>query len=222
MSRSFLVPVVLTLSLGLCAQKDLAAFGGAGQRSEAGMFVAHMQGNQFAGMAAAAFVTYGAPEWKKDYSEQVDSFTKGKIFRLGKDNWATLDNATALTLNGKTIPAGIWYMAIARDNADGWTLVLVDPAKAKEAGAAPFAPEKAPRTHEVTMKHEMVQGEGAKKLSIAFDKDSANPTKGTLTIAWGDRKLTAPYELKVIGGAATDAAGKTGETKGKDAGKQKN
>jgi hypothetical protein len=223
MSRtSFVVPAILTFAAGLCAQKDLMAFGGSGQRAEASLFVAHMVGGQFGGMAAAAFVTYGTPEWKPEYGEQVDAFTKGKVFRLGKDNWATLDTATPLVLGGKTIPAGIWYLAVARDNADAWSLVVIDPARCKEAGAAPFTPERAPRTHEVAMKHEQVAGEVTKKLTLKFERDAANPAKGTLSIAWGDRKLTAPYELKVAAPAATDAAGRSGgDAKGKDAGKQK-
>lgn len=58
------------------------------------------------------------------------------MFRLGKDSWAMMDNTPDVTLGGVTVPAGVWYLAIARDQAGQWSLVCSDPAKAKAKDAA--------------------------------------------------------------------------------------
>jgi hypothetical protein len=186
-------------AIPLHSQNTIQAFGGDGQRAEASLFLAKIENGQFAGAAGAVFITYGAPQWKEEYAEQVDAMTKGKIFRLGKDNWASCDNSAPLSFGNVTVPAGVWYLAIARDNDGKWSLVFIDPAKAKAAGAYPFAADNAPRTHVVPLSHK-AHDDVAEKLSITFDKNKQDPTKGTLVIHWGDQMVSAAYQVKVADG----------------------
>ena len=101
-------------------------------------------------MGAGQFaIDYGRPLWKADYEDtaKFDTFTKGKVYRLGSNFWTTLDTDMPLTVAGTQIPAGLWYLGLHR-SADGatWSLVFIDPAKARaahidasEIGRAPVA-----------------------------------------------------------------------------------
>lgn len=209
MLRSVLAPalVLSLLPAAATAQNKIQAFAQPSERTSANLILAEMNNGQFVGMVGAVTVVYGQPEWKKEYAEQVDVMTKGKIFRLGKDYWATYDATAALNIGGTTVPPSVFYLAIARDKGDNWSLVFIDPVKAKAAGAMPFQPESAPRTHEVAMKHEKVEGAEVAKLEVKFTPDEKNPTQGTLTIAWGNQKLSAPYEVKREKAGAKEAGG---------------
>lgn len=199
MSPSALGLTLLTVVLSASptfAQGELRAFGSDGQRGESSLVVVRIENGKFAGLRSGMFITYGKPKWKPDYAEKVDAMTKGKIFRLGKDNWATLDNYTPVTMGGVTIPAGLWYLAIARDEAGAWSLVVIDPAKAKAAGATPPAPEPAPRTHVVPLRAETVTGKVVEEMRVSLERDATVPGKGELVIAWGDRKVSASFQLQ--------------------------
>jgi hypothetical protein len=214
MLRLVLAPALVLALLPATAatQKKVQAFAQPSERTSANLLLAELDGNEFVGLAFAATIVYGQPEWKAEYAEKVDELTKGKIFRLGKDYWATYDATGPLAIGGTTVPSGIYYLAVARNQGDQWSLVFIDPAKAKAAGAMPFAPEPAPRTHEVAMKHEKVDRE-VTKLEVRFTADQANPNKGTLAIAWGNHRLTAAYEVKSDKAGAKDAAADKGEKK---------
>ena len=209
--------LLVSLLSGSIAAQDLKNFGGPATRAEASMFIGDMTGGKFNGVFGAVAISYGQPEWKESWTAQaIDAQTKGKTFRLGKDNWATLDNSCPVTIGDTTIPAGIWYLAAARSK-DGaaWSLVVIDPAKAKAAGAWPFQSEMAPHAYEARLTHAATT-DTVQKLTIAFEPKADNSTQGTLSITWGNQKLTAPVEVKGAGkGSAKDAAGKTTEGEAK-------
>jgi len=180
------------------APKDgVNSFTDNGQRSEANLIVAEFKGGQFVNALGLACVTYGTAEWKAEYGSKVDELTKGRMFRLGRDNWAILDHSTSIDFGGTTVPAGMWYLAIARDQAGKWSLALLEPAKVKAAGIWPFAADKAPRAHEIPLKHEKLATESQPKLQVAWETDPKAPTKGTFTITWGNQKLSTPFEVKL-------------------------
>lgn len=180
------------------AQKTLHAFSGPGERVDSNHGVVIMDGKNFVGLAGAAFLSYVPAEWTAAMTEaKVDELTKGHLFRLGKNNWATLDNYVPISFGNVTIPAGIWYLGIARDSSGSkWTLVFIDPAKAKAAGVVPPAPDNAPRAFEVALPVEKTS-EIKEKMSATLKSDEKEPAKGTFTIAFGNMKASVNYELKI-------------------------
>ena len=180
------------------AQKSLQGFSAAGERTDSNHLVIAMDNGKFAGIAGAAFLSYVPAKWSAAMNDEakIDQLTKGHLFRLGQNNWATLDNYGPISFGNVTIPAGIWYLGIARD-AEGskWTLVFVDPAKAKAAGASPPMADAAPRTHEVPITIEKVK-EIKEKMAVTLTKDEKSPVKGTLSIEFGNLKTSVAYEIK--------------------------
>src|SRR5918911_305354 len=137
-------------------------------------------------MGAGQFaIDYGRPLWKKDYEDtaKFDQMTKGHVYRLGSNFWTTLDTDMPLVIGGTQIPAGLWYLGLHR-SADGatWSLVFIDPAKARaahvdasEIGRAPIA-FKAPMTIETA-------AETKEKLTIDLVFKRGNPKDVTLRVA---------------------------------------
>jgi hypothetical protein len=219
MLRFTIAPFVLLLAfpLPLLAQqmpKDgVASIDANGARAEANLILLDVQGGKVQGVVALACLTYGTPDWKDEYTGKIDEVTKGRMFRLGRDNWAILDHSAPLDFGGKTVPAGTWYLAIARDQAGKWFLVFCDPAKVKAAGVWPNAADKAPRAHEIPLTAENVAGDPVEKLAIAWQRDQGHVAKGVLTLTWGTQKMSTPYEIKVdpARGGAKDSSGPKGK-----------
>jgi len=151
-------------------------------------------------MGAGQFaIDYGRPVWKKDYEDtaKFDQMTKGHVYRLGSNFWTTLDTDMPLTIGGTQIPAGLWYMGLHRsDDGATWSLVFIDPAKARaahidasEIGRAPVA-FKAPMTIETA-------AETKEKLTIDLVFKRANPKDVTLRVAWGKLQLSTPVIVPV-------------------------
>jgi len=202
---------VLTLAvMPLLAQK-IEVLGGQGQRNNTIVVLADTSSG-FRPLALVS-VTYGVPEWKAEYTDKAEEMTKGKMWRLGRDNWPIFDSNVAVKFGTVTVPAGTYYLGVARSK-DGatWNLVFIDPAAAKAAGAWPPAPEAAPHAYDVALTHERTEGEMTSKLDVNMVNDKAQPTHGTLTIAWGDRKLAASYDMIVENKPQPkDAAGAKGK-----------
>jgi DUF2911 family protein len=151
-------------------------------------------------MGAGQFaIDYGRPVWRKEYEDAAmfDKMTKGKVYRLGSNFWTTLDTDMPLVIAGKTIPAGLWYLGLHRsDDGATWSIVFIDPAKARaahmdasEIGRAPIA-FKAPMTTEQA-------GDMKEKLTIDLLFQEADPKDVTLKIAWGKLQLSAPVQVPV-------------------------
>ncbi|MEN3332596.1 MAG: hypothetical protein V7641_1961 [Blastocatellia bacterium] len=144
-------------------------------------------------------IDYGRPVWKKDYEDtaKFDAMTKGNVYRLGSNFWTTLDSDMPLTIAGTQIPAGLWYLGLHRSQ-DGatWTLVFIDPMKARaehidasEIGRAPIAYKAAMTLEQAT--------ETKDKLTIDLVFKRANPKDATLRIGWGKLQLSAPVQVPV-------------------------
>src|SRR5687767_8205013 len=61
-------------------------------------------------------IDFGRPVWKKEYENQAafDGFTKGKVWRFGKDFWTTLDTGLPLKIAGKEVAPGTYYLGLHR------------------------------------------------------------------------------------------------------------
>ena len=151
-------------------------------------------------MGAGQFaIDYGRPVWRKEYEDtaKFDKMTKGKVYRLGSNFWTTLDTDMPLTIAGKTIPAGMWYLGLHRsEDGASWSLAFIDPAKARAAHVDASEIERAPIAYKVPMTFE--QGAEAKdKLTIDLLFQKPNLNAVTLKIAWGKMQLTAPIQVPV-------------------------
>ncbi len=151
-------------------------------------------------MGAGQFaIDYGRPVWRKEYEDAAnfDKATKGKVYRLGSNFWTTLDSDMPLTIAGKAIPAGLWYLGLHRSE-DGatWSLVFVDPAKTRAAHLDASEIERAAIVHKAPMT--LTQASESKdKLTIDLVMQKGNLKDVTLKIAWGKMELTAPIQVPV-------------------------
>lgn len=195
---------VLTLTaIPLFAQAKISVLGGQNQRNNTAVVLV----DDTRSLRGLVTITYGIAEWKTEYTDKAEELTKGRMFRLGRDNWAIFDSSIAVKFGNVTVPAGIYYLGIARSK-DGatWNLVFIDPAKAKAAGASPPMPEPAPHAYDVVLTHERTEGKITPKLDVTMVSDKSQPTRGTLTISWGDRKAISSYEM-IVESKPRDAAG---------------
>lgn len=151
--------------------------------------------NQGAGQFA---IDYGRPVWRKEYEDTAnfDKMTKGKVYRLGSNYWTTLDTDIPLTVAGKSIPAGQWYLGLHRSE-DGatWSLAFIDPAKARAAHLDASEIERAPIAFKAPMKIE--SGEMKEKLTIDLVFQRTSLKDVTLRIAWGKIQLSAAVQVPV-------------------------
>jgi Protein of unknown function (DUF2911) len=151
-------------------------------------------------MGAGQFaIDYGRPVWKKDYEDtaKFDMMTKGKVYRLGSNFWTTLDSDMALNIAGTTVPAGLWYVGLAR-SADGatWSLVFIDPMKARAEHIDASEINRATVAYKATMTIEQAT-ESKDKLTIDLVFKRGNPKDVTLRIGWGKLQLSAPVQVPV-------------------------
>jgi hypothetical protein len=198
MFRSTLL--VLALALPVAAQKTMHAMPGTGQLTQTGHFIAMIENGEFVAPVAFAMLAYTPSTWKADWNDQgkLDTQTVGHTFRLGKNNWATLDLTAPIAFGDVVAPAGIWYLGVCRDKDGKWALAFIDPAKAKAAGAWPPSPlsDLAPHAHEAALTVGKATA-STDTLKVTMSPDEKAPTKGTLTIEWGNMKATASYEFRV-------------------------
>ena len=154
-------------------------------------------------MGAGQFaIDYGRPVWKKEYEDTAnfDKMTKGKVYRLGSNFWTTLDTDMPLTVAGAKIPAGLWYLRLHRSQ-DGaqWSLVFIDPAKARAAHIDASEIERAPIAYKAPMTVEQ-STEMKDKLTIDLVFQRTNNKDITLRIGWGKMQLSAPIQVPVPAG----------------------
>src|SRR5215510_12545307 len=83
---------------------------------------------------ASVSIDFGRPVWNRqlDNPAAFDQLTRGKVWRLGNDYWTIMDTNLPLTIAGREIPVGLWYLGLHR-STDGatWSLAFIDPAKAR-------------------------------------------------------------------------------------------
>jgi hypothetical protein len=145
-------------------------------------------------------IDHGRPAWKKDYEDtaKFDAMTKGKVWRLGDNFWTTLDTDMPLTISGKTVPAGVWYLGVAR-SADGaqWNLVFIDPAKARAGHMDASEIDHAPIEFKAPLTLEQVT-DLKDKVTIDLIYKEPNVRDVTLRIAWGKLQLSAPIKVPAL------------------------
>ena len=151
------------------------------------------------GAAGQFAIDYGRPVWKSVYEDpaKFDQMTKGKVWRMGSNFWTSLDTCLPLTISGKSIPPGYYYLGLRR-SADGskWSLAFFDPAKVRAGHVDAFSIEKVPVEFEAPMTIAPATGK-PEKLTIDLSYPKDNDRKVTLRVAWGTLALTAPIDVAV-------------------------
>jgi Protein of unknown function (DUF2911) len=142
-------------------------------------------------------IDYGRPAWKKEYEDPAtfDKMTRGKVWRLGKDFWTTLDTSLPLRIAGREVSIGYYYLGLHRSE-DGatWSLVFLDPLEIRSFKLDAFEIHKAPMWFKVPVKLEKGV-EMVDKLTLLLSYQKPNITSVTLRIAWGKLHLSAPIEV---------------------------
>jgi hypothetical protein len=142
-------------------------------------------------------IDYGRPVWKKQYEDPAifDKMTRGKVWRLGKDFWTTLDTSLPLSITGREVSIGYYYLGLHRSE-DGatWSLVFLDPVEIRSSKLDAFEINKAPIAFRVPVNVEK-GSETVDKLTLLLSHQKQNITSVTLRIAWGKLHLNAPIEV---------------------------
>ena len=154
--------------------------------------------NQQSDSAAAQFaINYGRPVWKAAYEDpaKFDALTEGKVWRMGSNFWTNFETQVPLTIGGKSVPVGYYYLGMHRSpNGSQWSLAFIDPAEVRHAHLDAFEIQKAKVKFEAPMS--LAQAEGKpEKLTITFSYPKDDIKNVTLRVAWGNLALTAPVKV---------------------------
>jgi len=146
---------------------------------------------------AAVSIEFGRPVWNRqlDNPATFDQLTRGKVWRLGSDYWTTLDTNLPLTIAGRKIAVGLWYLGLDR-SADGatWSLAFIDPVKARSGGMDGHWMDRVPVELKVPLIVETTTGALTEKLAITLTAQPDNMRNLTLRIAWGRLRLATPVQ----------------------------
>jgi hypothetical protein len=196
--QSLLAGVILLFSLNVGAQEQrpkIVAEGGApDDRASARVLYWNTQTDASAGQFA---IDYGRPVWKKEYEDpaKFDAMTRGKIWRMGSNFWSILDTQLPLSIGGKKIPVGFYYLGLHRsEEGSEWSLVFIDPGKVRKGRVDAFQIEKAPVEFEALVSSAKVETQTEKlTITLSYPKDDIKHV--TMRIAWGNLALSAAIEV---------------------------
>ncbi|MEW6207991.1 MAG: DUF2911 domain-containing protein [Acidobacteriota bacterium] len=193
--------VILILVLSFCsaanAQQKISAFGS--DSLERGTVRVGYWDNEKNTGAGGFFIVYGKPVWKKDYEDtaKFDAMTKGRVWRMGSDYWTTLDTNVPLRISGVSVPVGQWYLGLERSqDGSAWSLVFIDPAKARSAKLDPSEINKTKAEFKARMTLEQSAGL-AETLTITADVPKTDLKQSRLTVSWGRLRLSAQVEASL-------------------------
>jgi len=193
-----LVGVILLLSLNAEGQqpnaKIVAEGGTVDDRASARVLYWNTQAKAAAGQVA---IDYGRPVWKKEYDDKVrfDAMTTGKIWRMGSNFWTLLDTQLPLSISGKRVAAGSYYLGLHRsEEGSEWSLVFIDPGRVRKGRLDAFQIEKAPVEFEAVMSTTPADTVTEKlTITLSYPKDDVKHI--TMRVAWGNLVLNAPIEV---------------------------
>jgi len=166
-------------------------------RASARVLYWNTQTNSAAGQVA---IDYGRPVWKKQYNDtaKFDAMTRGKVWRMGSNYWTILDTNLPLSISGKRVAAGLYYLGLHRsDNGSEWSLAFIDPAKARKMHLDAFQIERAPVEFEAHMSNVSKTENQAEKLTITLSYPKEDIKHVTMQIDWGNLVLSTPIEVTV-------------------------
>jgi len=149
-------------------------------------------------VAAGQFaIDYGRPVWKKEYEDpaKFDAMTRGKIWRMGSNFWSILDTQLPLSIGGKKVPVGFYYLGLHRsEEGSEWSLVFIDPGRVRKGRFDAFQIEKAPVEFEALMSYAKAETQ-TEKLTIALSYPKDDIKHVTMRVVWGNLALSATIEV---------------------------
>jgi hypothetical protein len=197
---AMLVGVMLLFTLISQAQQKpkIEAEGGTpDDRASARVLYWNGQTNSAAGQVA---IDYGRPVWRKEYNDtaKFDAMTRGKVWRMGSNYWTILDTNLPLSIGGKKVPIGLYYIGLHRsEEGSEWSLAFIDPAKARKMHLDAFQIERAPVDFEAHMSNVSKTESPAQKLTITLTYPKNDIKHVTLLVGWGNLALSTPIEVTV-------------------------
>jgi len=197
---AMLVGVMLLFTLIAESQQKpkIAAEGGTpDDRASARVLYWNAQTKSAAGQVA---IDYGRPVWKKEYNDtaKFDAMTRGKIWRMGSNYGTILDTNLPLSIGGKKVPIGLYYLGLHRsEEGSEWSLAFIDPAKARKMHLDAFQVERAPVEFEAHMSNVSNAENQAEKLTITLSYPKEDIKHVTMRIGWGNLVLSTPIEVTV-------------------------
>jgi hypothetical protein len=198
--HSLLVGVMLLFMLNAKGQQQrpkIVAEGGTPEdRASARVLYWNTQTNAAAGQFV---VDYGRPVWKKEYDDpaKFDAMTRGKIWRMGSNFWSILDTQLPLSIGGKKIPVGIYYLGLHRsEEGSEWSLVFIDPGRVRKGRLDAFQIEKAPVEFEALVSIAKAETQ-TEKLTITLSHPGDDIKHVTMRVGWGNLALSATIEVGV-------------------------
>ena len=197
---AMLVGVMFLLTLIAESQqkpKVVAEGGTPDDRASARVLYWNSQTNSAAGQVA---IDYGRPVWRKEYNDSAkfDAMTRGKVWRMGSNYWTILDTNLPLSIAGKKVPIGLYYIGLHRsEEGSEWSLAFIDPAKARKMHLDAFQIERAPVEFEAHMSNVSKTESPAQKLTITLSYPKNDIRHVTMLVGWGNLSLSTPIEVTV-------------------------
>lgn len=198
--HSLLAGVMLLFTLNAEGQqqrpKIVAEGGTPDDRASARVLYWNTQTNAAAGQFV---IDYGRPVWKKEYEDpaKFDAMTRGKIWRMGSNFWSILDTQLPLSIGGKKVPVGSYYLGLHRsEEGSEWSLVFIDPGRIRKGRLDAFQIEKAPVEFEALVSIAKAETQ-TEKLTITLSHPKDDIQHVTMRVAWGNLALSATIEVAV-------------------------
>ncbi len=197
---AMLVGVMLLFTLIAESQQKpkIEAEGGTpDDRASARVLYWNSQTNSAAGQVA---IDYGRPVWKKQYNDaaKFDAMTRGKVWRMGSNYWTILDTNLPLSIGGKKVPIGVYYLGLHRsEEGSEWSLAFIDPAKARKMHLDAFQIDRAPVEFEAHMSNVSKTESPADKLTITLSYPKNDIKHVTMLVGWGNLALSTSIEVAV-------------------------
>ena len=196
--HSLLASVMLLFTLTAEGQqqrpKIVAEGGTPDDRASARVLYWNAQTNAAAGQFA---IDYGRPVWKKEYEDpaKFDAMTRGKIWRMGSNFWTTLDTQFPLSIGGKKVEVGSYYLGLHRsEEGSEWSLVFIDPAGVRKRRLDASQIDTAPVEFEALMFTAKAESK-TEKLAITLSYSKEDIKHVTMRVVWGNLALSAPIEV---------------------------
>ncbi len=197
---AMLVGVMLLFTLIAQSQqkpKVVAEGGTPDDRASARVLYWNTQSDSAAGQVA---IDYGRPVWRKEYNDaaRFDTMTRGKVWRMGSNYWTILDTNLPLSIGGKKVPIGLYYLGLHRsEEGSEWSLAFIDPAKARKMHLDAFQIERAPVEFDAHMSNVSKTESPAQKLTITLSYPKNDIKHVTMLVSWGNLALSTPIEVTV-------------------------
>lgn len=132
-------------------------------------------------------IDYGTATWREEYAAELGQKSEA-TFRLGSGAWATLHASADLRWGTRTLPAGIWYLALHRDAEAKWSLAILDATKICRQGVLPGGARDVKPSMLVPLAKQ--QGLAAcSELQVTLAA-AATPGAATLSLRWGGHELS--------------------------------